>query len=164
METISIALNRSVFGGPSEEIIVDIQIGIDRELSNTEERYISTVCSNIMDKLREGTVSNDPKTIQDAALERVSLISCFPTPLVYVRSIPNEYYETKMFPWLLVTTTKGHIKIGWRKRVIVIDWSDSDVKVKAKDLFQGEETTMDGTMIHAWGYDKAKEYLTKILS
>jgi hypothetical protein len=52
-------------------------------------------------------------------------------------------------------------KLGWRKRVISIDWSRTNVSLP--DLFEGEDVTRDDTMIHAWGYDKCAEYLKKLV-
>lgn len=109
------------------------------------------------------------------ALERdkkiAELKSLFNNP-IYVKIIDNEYWGEHPYawasPWLLVTTAKGVIKIGWRKRVINIDWSQSDVKTEARDLFPTEDVTKgdytNPRYIHAWGYEKAKEYLDKILS
>lgn len=84
---------------------------------------------------------------------------------VYVREIDNKYCGPKCCPhrvWLLVTTRLGVIEIGWRKRVIVIDWSASDVTKTAAELFADEDVTKGVRMIHAWSYEKATEYLTKI--
>jgi len=45
---------------------------------------------------------------------------------------------------------------------MVVDWAESDVTETAKDLFAGEDVTKGDRMIHAWSYEKATEYLTKI--
>lgn len=60
-------------------------------------------------------------------------------------------------PWMLLKTPKGNIRIGWRKRVISIDWSALRVEVSLADL--PDDVTKDETSIHAWGEDKAVEYL-----
>lgn len=71
--------------------------------------------------------------------------------------------------WLIVTTKVGHIKIGWRKRVINIDWSKTTNKTPGDELFKEEETTKGGgyednkCYVHAWSLEKAKEYLKKIV-
>lgn len=107
-------------------------------------------------------IENSKKTIDN-------LKSLFDNP-IYVKEIPNEYYNKYSYlavPWLLVTTTKGIIKIGWRSKVINIDWSESDVLSTAEDLFPDENVTKgdytNWRYIHAWGYDKAREYISKIL-
>lgn len=98
--------------------------------------------------------------------------------------IPNEYYNTitpYSVPWGLIKTHKGDIKVGWRKRVINIDWKDLydkalakttdheyEVRIKireslnGKKLFANEDVTKDTHMIHAWSSEKAVEYLEKI--
>ena len=84
---------------------------------------------------------------------------------IYIREIDNKYCGLKCCPhrvWLLVTTPIGVIEIGWRKRVLSIDWSASDVAESAAKLFPNEDVTKGERMIHAWSYDKATEYLTRI--
>ena len=82
--------------------------------------------------------------------------------LVYLEEIPNEYWNRPSEPWLLVTTQFGHFKVGWRKRVIVIDWSKTILEATAERIFPDEKVTMEGKMIHAWGYDAMKKYLIQI--
>lgn len=80
-------------------------------------------------------------------------------------AIPNEYSSSEICgPWFNVTTSLGVIKIGWRKRVININWSDLLMKWRGEliHLFDHEEVTKDRESIHAWGYEKAEQYLRKI--
>ena len=78
--------------------------------------------------------------------------------------IQNQYWpetyveERKRSPWWLVKTPKGVIKIGWRKRVILIDWSDTGVNCVVTE----DDVTKDEMMVHAWSYVKALEYLTAL--
>lgn len=84
----------------------------------------------------------------------------------------NEYWGTDQpdSPWWLVKTEYGMIKIGWRKRVINIDWSDTEYKAGESKFWDGrdidvitnDDVTKDPTHIHAWGYAKAVEYLTTL--
>ena len=78
--------------------------------------------------------------------------------------IPNEYWPSMRLkaksPWWLVHTNIGMIKIGWRKRVISIDWSDTLLRC----IVTTDEVTRDLTMVHAWTKDKALEYLTTLSS
>jgi hypothetical protein len=86
-----------------------------------------------------------------------------------LEQIPNQYwpecpnYEQiiKNNPWWIITTCHGKIKIGWRKRVISIDWSDCKKKVDHKLITVDEVTCYDG-LIHAWSYGKAVEYLNQL--
>lgn len=74
---------------------------------------------------------------------------------IYVKAIDNQYSNDACYyvnPWLIVTTLRGPIMIGWRKRVINIDWSDSDIIADGRELFKDENTTKDKRYVHCWGY------------
>jgi hypothetical protein len=58
-------------------------------------------------------------------------------------------------PWWLVKTPAGMIEIGWRKRVISIDWTDTNVRT----TITSDDVTKSTTMVHAWSIEKALEYL-----
>lgn len=71
-------------------------------------------------------------------------------------------------PWWNVKMEHGTITIGWRKRVISINWEKTAYRPKADYKWEYEpsrqpltrdEVTNDDTLIHAWGYGKAIEYL-----
>lgn len=68
--------------------------------------------------------------------------------------IINEYWSEGE-PWWLVRTSAGLLKIGWRKRVINIDWSDTPLR----EILTQDDVTKEDTLVHAWGYAKAVEYL-----
>lgn len=86
--------------------------------------------------------------------------------VIDLTSIVNEYCTCEICaPWFNVETEFGIIKIGWRKRVINIDWSGLDVlHANIYSLFEDEDVTRGRSYIHAWGYEKAQEYLTSICS
>ncbi len=72
---------------------------------------------------------------------------------------PESYVELrKASPWWLVETPFGLIKIGWRKRVISIDWTSTPLRkiITPDDVTKSDET------VHAWSYAKALEYLTSL--
>jgi hypothetical protein len=86
---------------------------------------------------------------------------------IFMEEIPNEYFgEDDTWgigdPWYIVTTSIGHIKVGWRKRVIVLDYERTTIEDFAGKLFPDEDVTMGDRMIHAWGYEKLTEYLKKL--
>jgi hypothetical protein len=99
--------------------------------------------------------------VNEAELKALFLLADIPL-LKYYR-IENEYWlpgskEALASPWWLVKFDNafGLIKIGWRKRVIVIDWSDTQIPIP--DLTD-DDVTKESMMIHAWGYAKALTYL-----
>lgn len=61
-----------------------------------------------------------------------------------------------------MTTVIGRFKIGWRKRVISIDWTETRNTKSGIVLFKDESTTTGERYIHAWSLDKAKQYIKTI--
>ncbi len=141
----------------------------DRALSQQEREAIQDKGYDLQKELRAIAITEDPKTEEIAQQTKKELLECFPDTPIFAETIPNEYGDSTSdpyylhSPWLLVTTRIGRIKIGWRKRVISIDWSDSTLIKTANELFPNEDVTKDDQLIHAWGYGKAKEYLAKII-
>ena len=77
-------------------------------------------------------------------------------------AIPNQYCGCDhCAPWYNVSTEHGTITIGWRKRVINIDFSQTGLREFPKILAR-EDVTKGCGYIHAWGEEKAKEYLSAI--
>lgn len=72
----------------------------------------------------------------------------------------NKYWGNNdtMGPWWLVLTDYGMIRIGWRKRVIEIEWSDTKCAFYATK----DDVTKEKYLVHAWNYAKAVEYLTAL--
>ncbi len=104
---------------------------------------------------RQENISELTKLFADAGFETI-----------HVKVIDNQYSADACYytnPWLIVTTRKGPITIGWRKRVINLDWSDSDITADGRELFKNEKTTKDKYYIHCWSKNKAIEYLKKLL-
>lgn len=58
--------------------------------------------------------------------------------------------------WWFVKTPSGWVEIGWRKRVISINWSDTPIRkiVTEDDVTKGEDYA------HAWEMGDALKYLT----
>lgn len=83
---------------------------------------------------------------------------------IFIKKIPNEY-DAAYFPlmsWLLVTTPVGTFKIGSRKRVLHLEWTDTVVVETAEELFPDEDVTKLGRVIHAWSDAKATQYIRRI--
>lgn len=126
-------------------------------------------CHQLRDFLIYNKVELDPETKEKANQCVAGLVQCFAGHSVFVERLPNGYWSKTDFvqllsPWLKVTTSIGHIRIGWRKRVIEMDWSETVVKESADDLFPDENVTKDDKFIHADSYEKATEYIAKLFS
>ena len=67
-------------------------------------------------------------------------------------------YDDVREPWWLVLTEIGPVQIGWRKSVISIAWDAT----KVRGLVTNDEVTQGDDHVHAWGNEKALEYLTAL--
>ena len=84
---------------------------------------------------------------------------------VAVHEIANKYWGDSEIgranPWWLVLTKAGPVVIGWRKRVISINWACTSVRAK---MTADDQTTSELDYCHAWTYAKAVEYLATLQS
>jgi hypothetical protein len=146
---------------------IQINVDVDREFTDTDKSNMYPIGDQIVKSLMEETYNLDPKNKIKGQEERNEILSVFGDRAIYVEEIPNGYcpdYCCKHLPWFIVTTNKGRIKIGWRKRVISIDWEDSIIDETGESLFPDEDVTKYNKNIHAWGIVKAKEYIDKLLA
>jgi len=111
-------------------------------------------------------IAADPTSAERTAAEYESLVGSFPpTARIYAEAIPNQYCSRaccRHLPWYKVTGPFGVIILGWRKRVAVVDWSESAFKPRADILFPNEDTTKGEHSIHAWSTDKIRGYLATL--
>lgn len=61
-------------------------------------------------------------------------------------------------PWWLVQTDFGLVQVGWRKRVMHIEWSATSIKT----IVTEDDTTKKEQYVHAWTNDKAVKYLMEL--
>jgi len=84
---------------------------------------------------------------------------------IVVENVPNEYCGdpacSVCSDWFIFHTDYGKIKIGWRKRVMNIDWSDIG-NVNGEELFKGSDVTYGKTYRHAWDEKSAVNDLKKL--
>ena len=121
---------------------------------------------NISEEIKASRNAKNPECQKQKTYERNELIGCFPGK-IFVEEIPNGYCHDaccRHLPWFIVTTEVGRFKIGWRKRVINIDWSETIGTEPSNSLFPEEDVTKGEKYIHAWSVEKAKEYIDKIIA
>ncbi len=119
----------------------------------------------VQEELTAAVIAASPEVLARAAKERADLLALFPSP-IFVETIPNGYCSSaccRHLPWFVVTTTVGRINLGWRKRVIAIDWSGTVGTKTSAELFAKEDVTKGERDIHAWSLDKAREYIAAIM-
>jgi hypothetical protein len=87
----------------------------------------------------------------------VGLLEKSGIPYTKLVAFPNQYCSDQDYsgPWFWVETPKGRIEIGWRKRVIHIDWSKTTLEVTGPDIVEHPRVTHGPRHIHAWGRDTA---------
>ncbi len=135
-------------------------------LSEDDELIASHHCTQILEELYKSRIERDPETAKAKAETKQALLACFPSRHIYAEEIPNGYSSNCVYagsPWFSVTTEQGRIKIGWRSKVISIDWSGSDIAGSAEEMFPDEPVTKYEKLIHAWGYEAATRYLARLL-
>lgn len=89
-------------------------------------------------------------------LAGIEISSVFQLANEYWPDAPNYAKLRRESPWWLVRTAAGLVKIGWRKRVISIAWSDTCVR----QVVTQDDVTKDDTCVHAYTYGKAVDYMT----
>ncbi len=145
---------------------VEIMVDINRDLTDTDNDNLEIAGKQIIASLLEESIRLNPNSKKESEENKSAIVGLFENRAIFVEEIPNGYcsnYCCKHLPWFVITTNKGRIEIGWRKRVLVIDWKDSTIKESAEDLFPNEDVTKDKKLIHAWGYEKAREYIDILL-
>lgn len=78
------------------------------------------------------------------------LTNCY-WPLTYV-------IERAQNPWWLFQTESGLIKIGRRKRVWAVVWTDTKIRA----ILTEDDTTKSPDLVHAWTEEKLLEYLKQL--
>ena len=145
---------------------VRIMVAADRELTENDKNEIRRSSDRIVEAIFAENIKIDPRTLKASEKERAEIVGLFSGP-IFVEEIPNGYcnrYCCEHLPWFVITTTKGRIQIGWRKRVLSIDWSETTISSTADELFPDEDTTKGEQSIHAWSIEKAHYYINTILS
>jgi hypothetical protein len=93
----------------------------------------------------------------------VSLVTLSGFQVLRTWKLQNGYWgnlpeSNEHSPWWLVKTESGLIQVGWRKRVLEIDWSDTGIRFVVTE----DDVTKSDSMVHAWSIAKAVEYLTAL--
>ncbi len=140
------------------------------EQDNEVSGAVHTAGEMVKKAILKSREKNNQETIAQGLKQREDLMKCFPEIPFHVELLPNGYCSEwccTNLPWYRCLTRIGWVKIGWRKSVINIDWSDTVVKESGEVLFPGASFTVgsgysDNQYCHAWGYDKATEQLAVI--
>ena len=144
-----------------------ILLRLPRELTKEEDNIILKAGEDILNAIERVNYTLDPKVQAQAMEEKAKLIACFPEP-IFVEELPNGYSMNdpyfSQFPWFRVTTKIGPFGIGWRKRVINLDWSETIVTAQANELFPNHEGTKFDYSIHCSDYTYAKQCIERLMN
>lgn len=154
-------------GGGSYGIKILVAASNLPDLSTAAINFAAYEAANLVTaEVRAAIIAQDPVALLRKKNDRENLLAIFPGR-IFVEAIPNGYssdWHSRHLPWFVVTTEIGRFKIGWRKRVIHLEWTETICTETAEQLFPSEDVTKDGRMIHAYGYDKARQYVEAIIA
>ena len=138
------------------------------ECTSDQKQSLISFAGGLTDKLLEEMLafrlSLDPETARATEQNQETLKGFFSSP-IYMEPLPNGYCNRaccRHLPWYRVTTPIGHFKVGRRKRVYHIEWTDTLVKQEAAELFPEEDVTRYNRVIHAHSEADAKRYVARV--
>lgn len=153
------------YGGFGIEILV-----ASTKMPNLKSDAITTATYKaaglVSAEVQAAIVADNQEAMTQAKVEKQQLLALFPEK-IFVEEIPNGYCHDwccRHLPWFIVTTEIGHFKIGWRKRVIQIEWDKTIGTKTAEKLFPDESVTKGKKYIHAWNLEDAKKYISIIIT
>lgn len=159
--------------GTKESTAVQLCLNLGRKLEEADRDIIDEAMRSMMAELHARSVMLIPENVQWKKDWIAKAVECFRLagldPISF-QEIPNEYCGPKCCPhrvWLLMSTAEGIFKVGWRKRVMELDWRNMKGpwdREKVKKLFEKEDVTKGEYFIHAWSYEKLVEYLKLLVS
>lgn len=161
-------LHESESYGTDGQFALKIQVAATKlpDLKSKEIRMAVYKAQELISSVVRGEIKKaDPKTAIATLNNRRLVDDVFDGP-IFVEEIPNGYCKDwccQHLPWFVVTTCVGRFAIGWRKRVISIDWSETVGTASYDTLFPNEDTTKGTSYIHAWSIEDAKRYVDEIV-
>lgn len=153
--------------GISGHFGVQINISAPEHIIGKEEALsfaLFKAGQSVMEEMTAITLDRDPSAQERAGRQRREMVGLFSHP-IFVEEIPNGYCPQaccRHLPWFVITTVIGRFKVGWRKSVIHLEWTETVGTKDAESLFSAENTTKDDKMIHAWSTEDARRYVMAI--
>lgn len=153
--------------GDGSKVIIEACGPMGEMIGERSRSLISRLGSELMRLIHQEYAYNKDGAAEDRAANKRDILALFPPgEMIYVKEIPNQYSQDYVnSPWFQVWTRVGMIELGWRSRVISIDYKATDLPdaAKAEILFANETSTRSDKCIHAWTNEKAKDYIYRIL-
>jgi hypothetical protein len=153
------------YGEKATPFKLEARLEQGRVLDEVDQKVIYKHLEALRKELQGRTTALDPVNKAAKVEWLTKARDCFAEagmPAVYIQETDNEYCGALCcphLPWLLVTTEIGIFKVGWRKRVMSLDWGKTQISASAHELFPDENVTKVGHEIHCWSYAKLGQYL-----
>lgn len=78
-----------------------------------------------------------------------------------VHKLPNAYWPNSPDPWLLFVCDGGTVTMGWRKRVLHVEWTIGDADaIEDEDL---KWISHASRFFHAWDWIQAVRFLSRVV-
>ncbi len=164
-EGYEVAHSQESYGEHSFALLILVKMS-NRKLCDKDRLY--RVGDQIKRDLDTVSAEMDPEGPAKRERERVGICGIYQSAgvdAIYMEPLANGYCSEPCclnLPWFRVTSKIGHVVIGWRKRVLSIDWKDSLVKASGNELFPEENVTRWETGIHAWSTEDAAKYIRRL--
>lgn len=163
----SILAGIEINGGALFSGYVTLGEGLLESLPDDERKQLGNKARDFLEQLNHEMRLNHAKRtkshLRQETIDRyLAAISSAGIDCSWCEIIPHGYSDDAYYwstPWITAYTSIGPLTIGWRKRVIVLDWSKSLFTQLADELFPDENVTKREQIIHCWGYEKLDEYL-----
>src|SRR5271154_2744295 len=113
------------WGKKNYGIEIRVSLDGDRPFNDNDGSAMYKIADDIERAILGESMRLDPEEAAKKEAERTKLIALFGDSKILVEEIPNGYCSRwccTQKPWYVVTTYKGRITLGWRKRVINIEW------------------------------------------
>lgn len=147
---------------------IAILVKVNRKTTEADKTAAWNAAYDFKREIETNTFKNDPAGPAQRAAYRAEIEDIYrkaEVPAIYMEELPNGYCNQPCClnkPWFRVTSHIGHIEIGWRKRVISIDWKGTRIKQSGQELFPDDNVTRWEHGIHAWSHEAAIKYLKKL--
>lgn len=149
------------FGAVGVKILISTSVEVDKRIDSECCRSAEAISDAILEKC----VASDPEEQESVRINKEKILECFPSK-IFVEEIPNQYCNRwccKHRPWFIITTEVGRFRVGWRKRVMSLDWSGTNIGITAEGMFPNENTTRYDKTIHAWSYADLARYVSELI-
>lgn len=153
---------REMMWSLGEPVLPEPQATCDRCFQSWNLSDAHTARFFMSDKTWRHEACNRLKTVEDEHAELCEYLHRAEVPVLKCWLIPSQYGDEHYPPWMVAKTEAGHIVLGWRKRVIVVDWSRTDLVAEGRDVVAREVVTHGPKMVHAWGPEAAIDALRRI--